>query len=214
MKIRVAVLASLLALSACHKRGDKGPAADSKAPPPAVAPNATAPAAVAAAPRPGAWGVGDVVQVQKKDRRWYEAQIVSADAAGFKVLYTYDDAVEGGVARARLRRPSWARGDGVEAQRGGRWQPVKITAVNADGTYDVAFKGGGARALAPSLVRGLRRPRRAAPREDTRNCPYDGEIRCHGVCVKMYTDPRNCGGCRHVCPQGYYCNRGSCTVTY
>src|SRR5688500_11965531 len=40
-----------------------------------------------------------------------------------------------------------------------------------------------------------------------------GEVRCGTACVKLNSDPKNCGGCAKPCDAGKVCNSGTCTTS-
>ena len=40
-----------------------------------------------------------------------------------------------------------------------------------------------------------------------------GEIRCGAACVKLNSDPKNCGGCGIGCDANKVCNGGICTTS-
>jgi hypothetical protein len=165
-----------------------------------------------APPAAAAWKVGDTVQVNSpKDKLYYEAQIVAVGDT-YKVLYTYDDHVEDGVAKARLRHSEWSPKDGVEAQVGQTWKQGKVSARHPDGTYDIAFGDGEIKAIPPAQVRGLRQPkssRHTASPSNASNAPCPGPgltRRCGGVCVNIQEDNNNCGSCGNRCRAGYHCD--------
>jgi len=108
---------------------------------------------------------------------------------------------------------AFAVGDRVMAKwSNGSWYPGKVSAVRANGTFDIQYDDGDrSSALPASHVRkrtassssstSSSRPAADAP------CPGPGITRrCNGVCVNIQEDNNNCGECGYHCPSGKSCD--------
>lgn len=90
----------------------------------------------------------------------------------------------------------------------GSWYAGKITALNKDGTFKVAYDDGDG---SPALTRAQIGHRDAAPSSGNTassegNCPGPGHTRrCNGVCTTISDNNDNCGGCGDACKPGYTC---------
>ena len=109
-------------------------------------------------------------------------------------------------------------GDRVTARwTNGSWYPGKISAVNADGTYNVNFDDGDKSKNLP-LAKVKRRVKSTggggggggSTTKSTASdapCPGPGLTRrCNGRCVNIQEDSNNCGSCGNVCSGGKRCD--------
>jgi hypothetical protein len=163
------------------------------------------------------WKVGDVVQIKRDDKKWYEAEIVGVGSS-FKVMYTFAENVEDNVEAPRLRKTRWSKKNHVEAQVGDAWKRGTVVARHGSGdySYDIALDGGATQTFTAAQVRGLRKPKTsAAPASSSSNasapCPAPAYImRCGGQCIDTHQDFNNCGSCGHRCQSGGRCDSGFC----
>ncbi|HTL38022.1 MAG TPA: hypothetical protein VL326_33050 [Kofleriaceae bacterium] len=112
--------------------------------------------------------------------------------------------------------PALAVGDRVSAQwTNGSWYPGKISAVNADGTYNIAYDDGDkSKSLPASKVRKAKAGSSSSGSHASSSsaasdapCPGPGITRrCSGKCVNLQEDDNNCGGCGNKCRDGYHCD--------
>jgi hypothetical protein len=116
---------------------------------------------------------------------------------------------------AAAAAPALAKGDRVSAQwTNGSWYPGKISAVNADGTYDIAYDDGDrSKSLPASKVRKAKAGSSSGTKSSSSSsasdapCPGPGITRrCSGRCVNLQEDDNNCGSCGNVCPSGKHCD--------
>lgn len=107
-------------------------------------------------------------------------------------------------------------GDRVSARwTNGSWYPGKISAVNADGTYNVNYDDGDKSTNLP-LAKVKKRVKSTGGGGSTSTtkstasdapCPGPGLTRrCNGRCVNIQEDSNNCGGCGNVCSGGKRCD--------
>jgi hypothetical protein len=156
----IVVVAALALPFGCGKGGDasKGsagsagsaaaPAGSATATPSAAAPAAPA-APSAAVPSGGAHvlGRGDPVAVQWENGKWYPGRINAVNADGTYDVFFDDGDRREAVPAAEIKympaKTDWKVGDRVQGRfTDGVWYPGKIAAVNADGTYKVAYDDG------------------------------------------------------------------------
>jgi hypothetical protein len=161
------------------------------------------------------WKVGDVVQIKRDDKKWYEAEIVGVGST-YNVMYTFAENVEDNVDPARIRKTRWAKKNHVEAQVGDAWKHGTVVARHGSGdySYDIALDGGGTQTFTAAQVRGLRKPKTAttaASSNASAPCPAPAYImRCGGSCIDTHQDFNNCGSCGHRCMAGGRCDEGFC----
>lgn len=199
---------------------------------------AAAPAAVTASPAakqsggaeiPGMFKLGDVVEAKDKDDTYYEAMVTEVSADGYKILWTFTDNTQF-ISADRVRAVTPMRvDDPVQGMRGdNRWYDAKVTALNADGTYELAYSDGETGShVTPDRVHGDRRAKRkrkgagtagttgtSSSSGDSQACPASQYTRCGTQCFDLQNDRYNCGSCGHSCPHGMgLCNSGQCDCT-
>jgi len=105
-------------------------------------------------------------------------------------------------------------GDRVMARwTNGSWYPGKISAVNADGTYNINYDDGDKSKSLP-LAKVKRRVKSTGggggggtSTASDAPCPGPGMTRrCGGRCVNIQEDNNNCGSCGTVCSGGKRCD--------
>jgi hypothetical protein len=109
---------------------------------------------------------------------------------------------------------AFAVGDRVMARwTNGQWYPGKITAVRADGTFDVNYDDGDrSKGLSASKVRKRTSSSSSSSKKSSNSssdapCPGPGITRrCNGVCVNIQENNNHCGGCNNRCPDGKHCD--------
>ena len=42
------------------------------------------------------------------------------------------------------------------------------------------------------------------------SCNDPNDVQCNGICTNVVTNPKACGACDYVCPQGWSCSAGEC----
>lgn len=173
--------------------------------------------------------LGETVEVQQdSDQRWYPAMILEVSADGYKALWLYSDKAFF-VAADKVRPLSpWSAGAEVQGMReDNRWYDAKVTAVNDDGTYDLAYTDGvTASHLATERIHSERLVKRKRRREggDAKatstsqkagdNACREGSLytRCDpNHCFNLKSDDHNCGACGRQCPKtARTCVSGEC----
>lgn len=231
------VLAVVLALGACSggdspyaikkdpapATGSSGSAAGSSAPGSAAAVAAASTAAVSV---PGmSFKLGDLVDVRDSDGDWNEAMVIEVSADGYTVVSLYDNS--GSFAAADHLRPPgpWkVKADIQGLREDNRWYDGKVTAVNADRTYTIAYADGQVGNNVPeSRVHGDRKYKRhragggssrgggGSTSSGTAACVPSHYTRCGAECFDLQNNRYNCGACGRSCPRGMdLCNHGSC----
>src|ERR1700761_4973854 len=130
--MKVTACLVMVLLFGCDKSTSTSPTAGSAAANAVTAGSAAEPAgeddeAEQAAGSAQGWKVGDVVQVKRDGKKWFEAEIVGVGST-YKVMYTFAETVEDNVDPARLRKPRWAKKNHVEAQVGDAWKRGTVVA--------------------------------------------------------------------------------------
>ena len=200
------LLVVVVALAACDKAKDKGPAGA----PPAGSARADKDGNADKPDQREVTTGGGVIAAGLEELAASQRGPAPAPPAGSAAL-------DANVAADRIAAdPPLKVGDRVMARwTNGKWYPGKIVAISASGLYDINYDDGDrSRGLPGAKVRPMggraikiggstaRRPSNAdAP------CPGPGLTRrCNGVCVNIQENNNHCGGCNNRCPSGKACD--------
>lgn len=112
--------------------------------------------------------------------------------------------------------PSWKVGDRIQGKwSDGRWYNGKISAVNIDGTWNIAYDDGDvsnhfkAERIRARNSGGSSAGGHSGGTASNANAPCPGPgltRRCGGVCVNIQEDDNNCGSCGTRCTGGKHCD--------
>lgn len=160
----------------------------------------------------GPYKVGDRAEAVYSDGGLYGATIISVTDDTYGVLAD-DGSTWDKLTTKKLRRaPAKVLKAGTKIWgkwTDGSWYAGKITAVNKDGTFKVAYDDGdGSPALTRAEIgyREVVASSGGSSGDGGGNCPGPGIVRrCNGVCTPIQDNNNNCGGCGDICNAGFHC---------
>ena len=158
----------------------------------------------------GPYKVGDRAEAVYSDSGLYPATIISVTDDTYGVIS--DDGSAWDKLTTKKLRPLPPKPLKVGTKvwglwSEGSWYAGKITAINKDGTFKVAYDDGD---NSPALTKaqiGYRQPSASSGGTASEGgCPGPGHTRrCNGVCTTISDNNDNCGGCGDACKPGYTC---------
>jgi len=159
----------------------------------------------------GPYKVGDRAEAVYSDHGLYPATIISVTGDTYGVIS--DDGSTWDKLTTKKLRPLPAKPLKVGTKvwglwSEGSWYAGKITAINKDGTFKVAYDDGDASPALTKAQIGYRAVSASSGSSASSegNCPGPGHTRrCNGVCTTISDNNDNCGGCGDACKPGYSC---------